>query len=215
MKQSLVVFDFDGVLIDSNAVKRDAYFLIFTPAGFPREVIQKVLGKIPGADRFETIRKVLSTQEAPSDARVGEFAQKYNAICESHTITCAEIPGVSQILPELKQTYRLAVNSDTPEDVLQRVIKRRGWDSWFSDIYGRPESKTSNLQRLMNKYELQKNDVVFIGDKQKDWQAAQALHCKFIGMTNEFNDFQGRPDTLISSITELKPILLNEQRIHA
>ena len=69
-----VVFDFDGVLVDSNAVKRQAYFDIFSSLG-PRVVpaVTEVLDGDVDGDRFQQIRRIL-TRLGDEEARVSPAA---------------------------------------------------------------------------------------------------------------------------------------------
>ena len=55
-----LVFDFDGVLVESNSIKRNAYGRIFKDRIQDATQIHEVLNLHPEADRIGTIRAILS-----------------------------------------------------------------------------------------------------------------------------------------------------------
>ncbi len=213
-----LIFDFDGVLVDSNAIKQNAYLHIFKPLNVPAEVVEATIRSHPHADRFGVIRAVLSNRHwlAKESANLlKSLAAQYNELCEESTVKCPEIDGASEILPDLARRYVTAVNSDTPRKILVRIIRQRGWESWFRAIRGRPESKAQNLHSILADAGTAPRDSLFIGDHQTDWNAAVLVGCHFAGLENSFNDFKSRPPTLIQSLRQLPGLLAQENTVYA
>ena len=213
---SCVVFDFDGVLVESNAVKRQAYFDIFAPLGVEvGPVVEAVLREDVDGDRFDTIQRVLLRLGAAApvgddDALavlVARYAERYNEICEDHAATCAEVPGASQALDRLADRYPLYVVSATPEPPLRRIVERRGWASRFRAVLGRPHGKPEHLQRIMAWERIQGEEIVFVGDGLRDLLAARAAGCRFIGVRNRFNDFDAAGLEMVPDLRELPKLL--------
>ena len=58
MRIRCVAFDFDGTLVDSNAVKRSAYFEVARCEDPGGRLVSAVLAERPHADRHEVLRVV-------------------------------------------------------------------------------------------------------------------------------------------------------------
>jgi len=193
----IVVFDFDGVLVDSNRVKREAYHRVFDGLDAD-DVIAHCLNEHPQAHRFEQIRTIVQQLMASGRLRgsmnpdrcVDRYGAEYTRICEAETARCDEIPGASSVLPVLAADYPLYINSSTWEASLRRVVERRGWSSLFRVVLGAPRSKIENLQSIMLWETADAKEVVFVGDGHGDYEAALSSGCGFVGIRNELNDFQ-------------------------
>jgi phosphoglycolate phosphatase-like HAD superfamily hydrolase len=208
-----VVFDFDGVLVDSNAAKRQAYSDIFSgfgPAG--ASAVETVLRADTEDDRFGVIRAILRALPDPPagetlERLVAEHAERYNLICEEHTATCQEVPGASAALDRLARSRSLYVISATPEEPLRRVVARRGWSAHFRDVLGRPAGKQENLGRVMRRESIDGARIVFVGDGRRDLDAARSSGCHFIGVRNRFNDFDPADLTMIDDLRTLPELI--------
>jgi phosphoglycolate phosphatase len=210
-----LVFDFDGVLVDSNALKRSAYFNIFATLGQIEEIVEGCLRENREGDRFQIIGQLLQKLEAASflnmkrreNELLTHYAEEYNTICEAHTVSCQEVPGVSACLPHLAQRYALYINSATPEEPLRRVIQQRQWNSYFRGVLGRPCSKVENLRWIMKREGIDGRSIIFVGDGQQDLLAARDCSCFFIGMRQESNDFDPQGLILVDDWYQLDEVL--------
>ena len=209
-----LVFDFDGVLADSNAVKHKAYFDIFANVGVTPRILGGVLAKCDG-DRYQVIKQVLLelakeglvSAELHSDELMTRYAEHYNRICEDFAVTCREIAGVSTSLPQLARYYALYVNSDTPEESLRRIINRRGWGDYFRAVLGRPRTKVENLKRILEYESITGSEVGFVGDSQRDLDAAMRCGCRFIGVRSDGNDFDLKEVLVVNDLSMLEGAL--------
>lgn len=209
-----VVFDFDGVLVDSNAVKRRAYRDIFASVAGSEPVVESVLESNTDDDRFGVIRSILERMDRDGsltpgrlEALVAEYSERYNIICEEHAATCAEIPGASAALARLAQRHPLYVISATPEEPLRRIVKRRGWSGFFRDVLGRPRTKSENLARVIRAEGVDGGQMVFVGDGRRDLDAARQAGCRFVGVRNAFNDFDPGGLTMVNDLTRLPELV--------
>jgi phosphoglycolate phosphatase len=205
-----LVFDFDGVLVDSNAIKRRAYRDIFASVPDSQPVVDAVLRADTEDDRFGVIRSILQGLGQAAidlDPQVAQYAERYNAICEEHAATCREVSGATAALDNLSQRHPLYVVSATPEEPLRRVVDRRGWTGYFRDVLGRPRTKRENLTRLMHRERIGPEEVVFVGDGRRDLDAARSTGCHFVGVRNEFNDFDPSGVTMLDDLTSLRELV--------
>lgn len=208
-----VVFDFDGVLVDSNAVKRQAYNQIFSDFGpGASSAVEAILRADLEDDRFGIVRAILSALPNPPseenlDHLVAQQAERYNRICEEHAGTCPEVPGASEALSRLARRHSLYVISATPQDPLRRIVGRRGWAAHFREVLGRPATKRENLGRVMQREGIDGRAIVFIGDGRRDLEAAREAGCRFVGVRNRFNDFDPADLTMIDDLRGLPPLI--------
>lgn len=210
-----LVFDFDGVLIDSNAIKRDAYFQIFANLGDIDPVVKGCLYAQADGNRFQVIECILRQLESCGKLvglscrpdLVERFAQDYNDICEAYTATCPELDGVSACLQRLVRQYALYINSATLEEPLCRVVERRGWSGYFRGVFGSPRNKLDNLVRILQLENATGHEVVFVGDGMRDLAAAQAYGCNFVGIRNAYNDFDPTDLVMVDNWRELESVI--------
>jgi phosphoglycolate phosphatase len=211
-----VVFDFDGVLVDSNAVKRQAYFDIFASLGSRAEpAVREVLDGDVDGDRFQMIRRMLTRLDdeevlvspAALETLVVQYAERYNDICEEHAATCPEVRGASAAIARLAETHPLYISSATPEAPLRRIVERRGWSRFFRDVLGRPRSKAENLRVIMEREGLAGADVMVVGDGRRDLDAARLVGARFVGIRNPFNDFDPAALSLLDDLRGLPDLL--------
>jgi phosphoglycolate phosphatase-like HAD superfamily hydrolase len=207
-----VVFDFDGVLVDSNKVKHRAYFELFEPLGPEAStLVAEVLARGGERDRYDVLRAIVRRASeaglmAPAEAHealVKRYADAYNEICEEHVATCAEIPGASVTLPRLAERYALYINSSTPDDPLSRIVARRGWTLYFRGVYGSASGKADNLARVARLEGIDPGEGVFVGDSEVDQRAAGAQGWHFIAVENEHNDFVESPPRRCADLLEV------------
>ncbi len=210
-----VVFDFDGVLVDSNAVKQGAYFGILIPFGAPGGMVETVLAESEEGDRFIIIGRVVGRLRAAGllptgvsiEGIIQGLAEQYNRICEEHAATCKEILGVSASLAKLTRRYALYVNSATPEEPLRRIVDRRGWRGYFRDVLGRPRTKTENLRLIIAREVVEPSAVVVVGDGLGDLEAAKQCGCRFVGVSSHDEDFRDTDALVLGDLSRLDDVI--------
>jgi phosphoglycolate phosphatase len=190
-----VAFDFDGTLVDSNRIKRGAYFdaVAGVPGGEP--ALERVLAEHPRDDRHGILRKVhdvLSRDGADPLPTAEELVAAYSAICEARVIACPVMPGAGSALSALRESHALYLASATPEDALERVVAGRGWGKLFRGVYGGPRSKVENLERIGQREHLQRHEIVYVGDGAVDREAAREFGCPFLGVGTPASDLGER-----------------------
>ena len=212
-----VVFDFDGVLVDSNEAKCRAYFKVFDELGSQgATLVYRVLASGGERNRYGILRQIvregrlagLFNGTSAEDTLVSDYARHYNDICEEHAATCAEVLGAGRVLVHLTQRYPLYINSSTPDRPLVRIVSRRGWDGLFRGVYGSNHRKVENLARALRSEGVMPPEAVFVGDSEVDRSAAACTGLEFIGIRNHFNDFREAPSRLCNNMNEVEAAIL-------
>src|SRR3989344_2396827 len=186
---NVIVFDFDGVIVDSNHIKRDAWFSLCDEREIPRSLMEEALATVR-EPRSAILRYVLEKKNVPSDLleeKIAQYSDRYNTLVQESISQQGIADDVFQALSLLRKEYALYINSATPQDALQESVHRLGIAELFQGIYGRPASKIEILERVQREEKVELKNIVFIGDGESDRGAAQTFGCTFVGIANEFN----------------------------
>ncbi|MBU2633262.1 HAD family hydrolase [Patescibacteria group bacterium] len=188
----VLVFDFDGTLVNSNTIKHDAYFYLFPNTEKIRKIVRKNISRKPRWDVIEDILNALQKDDLlkPEDLKkeVERLTQKYGEIVEKAMINSSGIHGSFVELWNLKKNYEIYINSGTPTEPLKRIIREltaRKKIPKLTGVLGRENgdettSKVKNLEKIMKIENITKKEMVMIGDGIFDKQAANLFGCKFI-----------------------------------
>ncbi len=183
-KSGAVVFDFDGVLVESLDVKAEGFYALYSCHG--EDVASAAAShhlKNPGTPRAEKIsyiqreflRRELSTQENL------ELCSRLGAIIEEKVANSAWVNGAFAYIQQPNESVSLHIASASPLDELVRIVKRRRALDYFQSVHGYPESKESALKRIIGLSGYEPARVIMIGDALTDYNAAKTMGTLFIG----------------------------------
>jgi phosphoglycolate phosphatase-like HAD superfamily hydrolase len=185
----VVVFDFDGTLVDSNRIKADCLIRTVEHLEGGPALISAV-SKL-GGDRFaifdEFSRRYFgktSPRDVPASAK--SLVSRYSECCYRGIAAASERRGARQTLSILyRRGYRLWVLSATPVTHLRELLHRRGLDRWLNGALGSPMSKVDGLKLILRQERVQRSELVMVGDGFDDEAAASAVKVRFAGITLE------------------------------
>jgi len=186
----VIVFDYDGTLVDSNAIKREAYRPLFPAGQRYDDLLAAVLEQNPAGTRRDIIREILMCTGASAamadslDYQVEELAEQYDQIATEGAISCEERPGVSTGLAFLSDRYPLYLLSATPESSLHRIVSAREWSSFFRIVRGMPCCKADELRAFAVEEGVQCEEILMVGDSALDSQAALEAGSEFLFMSD-------------------------------
>jgi phosphoglycolate phosphatase-like HAD superfamily hydrolase len=177
-----IVFDFDGVLVESVDVKLDAYAALFAQEG--AAVCRKVrdfCATRTGLSRFRLIeaihQEILGRTVSP--AQQEQLWQRFGDLVVDAVVAAPEVQGADRFLSEFAHRYRFFIVSGTPERELGVILRRRGLDRYFDAAFGSPATKEELLGRIMEAG-FAPHDLIYVGDSHHDWAAVQTLDIPFI-----------------------------------
>lgn len=191
MKEKVIVFDFDGTLIDSNRLKYNAYFELFPKDRLHSQAIERVLATKYEESRFSILAEILHGLESIAvpllrEQELNELAIRYNDLVVSGAKTCPEMPGAEESIKQLSRQFRLYVSSTTPDAPLKEIIEYRGWTGYFVGIFGYPHKKAETLQMIKKQEGIDSSELIVVGDGESDRKSAEENRCRFIHVDSDF-----------------------------
>lgn len=205
-----LVFDCDGVILDSNAIKNAAFASVSATFGPSRSAAfvdhHQRHGGISRNEKFAWLLDVLL--EVPACDREPLMAQllhDYAAICARELLRCRLIPGVEALLAAIPNTAVAHVVTGGAENEVRSIFRERKLDRYFASILGSPTSKRDNMLALRDAGVFHARSVYF-GDAELDMQLAEEFGLDFIFVYGATDWHDGRKRCVhprIADFTEL------------
>lgn len=192
-----LVFDCDGVILNSNTVKTEAFrhtTSAYGPAA-AQAMVDYHLAR-GGVSRYKKFRHFLS-EIVPKKATSIKGPNFEDLLCayakdvESGLTTCEIAPGLADLRAATADIPWMIVSGGA-QDELREIFTRRGINELFDGgIFGSPDSKNEILTREIAAGNL-RTPAVFVGDSRYDHEAAKSagLDFVFLNRWTEFREWQ-------------------------
>jgi phosphoglycolate phosphatase len=180
-----VVFDFDGTLVDSNALKRDAYDRVVADDPDGSALMAQALAAGPGDRHVVFARYVALQSGGRRDAAT--LVRLYTDIVDSAVAAAPSMPGAEVLLRALAADgIEAHLSSATPLASLVWIVARRGWGGHFRSLHGSPAAKEETLAQLIAAHGTAPHAIAVVGDGDDDRASAAAFGCAFypVGTAN-------------------------------
>lgn len=211
-----VIFDMDGVLIDSEPIHKSINQDFFKEIGVPvsdKEYEEKFVG-LPLEQMFVQLKE-RNNIEASREELLKECAQRiYNGF-EKADLTAAQ--GVKELLEEIRNMgLNLAVGSSSTPDLISLVINKIGLSEYFDHLVSGYEVKHGKpnpdiFLHIAGIFESSPTDCLVIEDSSLGVEASSRAKMKTIGVRNISSGEQNlsKADLIVEdfSINEQKNIL--------
>lgn len=214
----VIVFDFDGVLVDSNPLKDKAWFTIFNNhPKIPRHIVADVLSRNKDT-RFDILRAIFERAGFPKEEmqkHIEAHALRFDALVQDWIAKQGLIHGVASTLADFSKRFRMYINSGTPHASLKMSVERLGIKHYFQGIYGSPSKKEENLKTILDREKISGKEAVVIGDAEEDYRSACSQGAFFIAVASGFYDWGSKRDFPIMPSIDLSRLLFlfqNHQR---
>ncbi|MFH1534368.1 MAG: HAD family hydrolase [Patescibacteria group bacterium] len=121
-------------------------------------------------------------------------------------------PGIVQVLKKAKDNGKqIVVLSGDPTDHVQKEIKRYGLEGVFKDVYTFVHDKSSVIKEVVDKYNFNPEESIFIGDTTHEVESGKCANMKTAaviwGIHTENKLKTAQPDYIIHNIKELDTII--------
>ncbi|MBU4580275.1 HAD-IA family hydrolase [Patescibacteria group bacterium] len=186
MKFKNIIFDFDGVLIDSRPGVVEAFQKMMEELSSKKIENQEIVNLI-GKPLAEIVGLILKTDSKEIIFKGSEsFKKNYQNNCLFNNFV---YPGIKEMLERLKnEPYRLFVVSNKIELFIKKILNQHKIENYFIAARGTDGSdaksrKQDYLKKLIDDYNLKKEESVIIGDTISDIAAGKENNIYCIGVT--------------------------------
>ncbi len=181
-----IIFDFDGVIIDSNEIKEMAFIksLNTFEKKYIDEFIQYHKNNL-GIDRYTKL-KYFSKNILKSNEKfnLNLISNKFSKLVKENISKKIIIKEVYNFIYEYNIKYNFFIISSADENEIKWISKKLNINSYFDEILGSPEIKKNQIQNLILNNRLVKKSTIYIGDTYSDYIAAKSNKIKFYGYNN-------------------------------
>lgn len=194
-KYKTLVFDCDGVVLNSNKIKTEAFYEATKHYG--EDEAQKLVkyhiqnGGISRYTKFEYFFTDILHQDVEQD-KLNDLLDRFSSAIKNALADCEVAEGLEELREQTKGVKWLIVSGGDQEE-LREVFSKRGLDKHFDGgIFGSPDAKDIILDREKNNKVIVE-PALFLGDSKYDYQAASNAKLDFLFLSDwsEVDDWQG------------------------
>lgn len=210
MKYRHIIFDFDGVLVESNEIRFNGFRKLFK--NYPQGEVEKLVGYAKangGVSRYKKIEYFFDTirQEPITDESVNRWAAQFSELVEQDVVEAKSVAGSLEFLEENSSLFDFAIVSGSDQVELRRICKKRKIDHFFKAILGSPVEKKDNISVLLSELNWSHDRSVYVGDSNNDLEAAKSNNLDFVGRCSGLIDWENSNVSFILDLSSLYSVL--------
>lgn len=165
MNRKLVIWDFDGPIVDSRTLA-----LELTQVGY-HDVDEHVHRNLFNGNVFVELGKL--KKKELSEQKQAEFLDKSYWPRKMEIVPVA---GIAEAIEDLARDFNMVINSSSSTPIIVDYLTKNNLLSFFSKIYGNEiSSKEEKFEMILQDYDLLAQDCVLITDTLGDVLEAQTL----------------------------------------
>ena len=229
-RKPILIFDWDGVIVDSNDWKWDEMWREIFPTNGLSVIARNILKTKEGRSltRYELIRRILleggltelsayDERSAVAHPSVAEALERFRGVSLRGVLKRGLFKGARDVLNDLKtRGYSLYVITGTAHDDIMHLALEFNVVDLFKGIYGIVVSeqvggainKEGAFQKIILAEQTSDPDsYIVVGDGESDRALAENVGCRFVGVVNRWNGWEDASFPLIRDLTELPKIL--------
>jgi phosphoglycolate phosphatase-like HAD superfamily hydrolase len=199
MRFDAIVFDFDGVLVESTDIKTQAFGAMYAKYGpdIEHRVVEYHLAHA-GLSRYAKFK--VWQQEflgMPYDDALGALlSEDFSRRVVEAIVAAPDVRGAREFLEAYHHRIPLFVASATPQDELVQIVERRRMSAYFLEVCGSPRSKAEILRQIIEARRYSPRRLLMVGDALADWRAAEEVGTRFVGRAKSADDTEFPRDTV-------------------
>lgn len=203
-----IIFDMDGVLIDTEPVYLERYKKLFQKNNQPvDDDFLKSTAGLSGKQRWKMIQEVWNEK-----ITVAELRELYHKAYDATPIQFEQVvfPQVHEVLKELKNRgYRLALASSSTRNIIDTVLMTIGLQEYFEVVISGNQFKESKPNpeiyvKVLDELHLNAAECLVVEDSTYGICAAKNAGIKVAAIEDKrFSYEQGQADYLLKSLKDI------------
>ena len=185
-----IVFDFDGVILESANLKTGAFRRLFEEEHRDKiEAIVEYHCRNMGISRFVKFRHIYEhILRKPYSAELEkQLGLRFEELIQDEILRSPFVPGSVEFLKKKRDALPMFVASGTPDGELREIAKKMGVSEYFKELHGSPKEKKDILRDILKRFGWKPEEVAFVGDAESDLLASKTAGVHFIGRTGNGN----------------------------
>lgn len=208
MKYRLIVFDWDGTIIDSASSIAECIRDSARDLGLPVPTTERA-SHVIGLGLHDSLRLAVPELQAQ---QYPEFVAAYRKHFLAREDTMGLFAGMEDLLKELKGQHLLAIATGKSRRGLDRALAATGIGPLFRASRcadeTNPKPHPAMLLELMDELSLSRDQTLMIGDTSHDLEMARAAEVDSVAVTYGAHPEEGlracTPTACVSTVRELK-----------
>ena len=197
------IFDCDGVILNSNSIKTQAFRDTLICLGEPENSVSvfieyhKKNGGVSRYRKFEHYFSEIRPQKSVENS-LDKSLKIYAGIVEKELEICPLVEGITEVLSVLNDKGIFCfINSGSDEVELKKVFNRRRLSDYFKIILGSPATKLENMKKLEDA-SLLNRPVIYFGDAKTDYVASAQYRCDFF-FVEKYSDWKNNKEFIMKN----------------
>ena len=196
-----LVLDFDGVVVESNDVKTDAFRDVFSRFPEHSDAMMNFHHAHVSLSRFEKFDHLLERLGKPGDQELrAGLAAEFSRRTIERIVRVPLVAGAETFLQEVTMRVPVYLASVTPAEDLDVILERRGLRTRFNGVYGCPPwTKPAAIRDVLRREQCEPGEAALIGDSAGDQRAAAETGVEFIARDSGL-PFEAPPEAVFMDL---------------
>lgn len=218
-RYSAVLFDLDGTINDSGPGIINSVQHALTEMGYDKQPVEK-LRKFVGPTLMESFQGLYGMTVEEAEKATALYREYYP---RGEIFNLTVYPGILQCFQEIRRSgLDIVLVTAKPHDLAERILEKFDLRKYFTYTTGTGFSdvKTDKCRLINNAFtalremgrDIEKKDLIMIGDTRFDIEGAKAFGCDAIGVTYGYGEreelIRAKADHIIDCALDMLPIVL-------
>lgn len=183
-----ILFDFDGVILNSMPIRDYGFKKIFKD--YDDDLVNKFLeyhNQNGGLSRYVKIKYFYNNllKQEILEEKVINYAENFSIIMKKELVDKKYlIADTLKFIEHNCKKYNLHIVSGSDEKELQYLCKELEIDIFFQSIIGSPKNKKMLVRDVIETNKYLKSETILIGDSINDYESAKENNIDFYGFNN-------------------------------
>jgi len=207
MRDRYLLFDFDGVIVDTFAIAFEVQKLIYD--GITEDDYKTFFEENINERNKTLTHSKLADNFHPEVDFFTEYIPKFKE-------EARVFEGITEVIKQLSENYSLIIISSTITTPIQEFLEKNNLTSYFVEVMGNDvhKSKIEKIKMVFAKYKTDSSNCVFITDTLGDLREASKVEVKAIAVSWGFHNHEilakgspykiiDKPEELVDAVSDL------------